>query len=143
MEPDRERRLFELADVILAVSRHIEAAKRPASGGGSPLHGAVLRHIDSHPGATVGEVAEATRMISSNVSRAIRGLEDAGYIRRAVDADDARRVRLFPTGKAEENLMRLRQVWSRLLDNAVDDAQAEAIAAQLRHIETGLINAAD
>jgi DNA-binding MarR family transcriptional regulator len=38
-----------------------------------------------------------------------------------VDEHDARRVRLYPTDKARENLRRLRDAWSRLLDGTVTD----------------------
>jgi DNA-binding MarR family transcriptional regulator len=140
MDGSREVRLFELADVILALGRHIEAAKQTEEDGASALHGAVLRHVDRNPGATVGDVAQATRMISSNVSRAIRSLEEAGFLRRVVDERDARRVRLYPTDKAGENLRRLRDAWSRLLDGTVgDDVQIEALTSTLRRIEAELI----
>ncbi|MEV6546563.1 MarR family transcriptional regulator [Streptomyces sp. NPDC051665] len=81
-----------------------------------------MRYVDRHPGTTAHEAAEATQMISSNFSRAVRGLEQAGLVRRDTDERDARRVRLYPTEKAQENLRRLREVWSRLLAEAVTDS---------------------
>jgi MarR family transcriptional regulator, temperature-dependent positive regulator of motility len=133
-------RLFELADLILAVGRHIEASKEVEAGSGTPLQGAVMRYIDRHPGTTAGAAAEATQLISSNFSRALGGLEKAGLVRREVDQHDARRVRLYPTEKAQENLQRLREVWSRLLEETVADPdEIDAAISTLRHIETRLV----
>ncbi len=61
-------------------------------------------------------------------------------MRREVDQHDARRVRLYPTEKAEENLQRLREVWSRLLEETVADPnEIDAVISTLRHIETRLV----
>ncbi|MFJ6694901.1 MarR family winged helix-turn-helix transcriptional regulator [Streptomyces sp. NPDC091272] len=140
MEENETSQLFELADLILAVGRHIEASKEVAAESGTPLEGAVMRFIDRHPGTTAGEAAEATRLISSNFSRAVRGLEKKGLVRRDVDPRDARRVRLYPTEQAQENLRRLRAVWSRLLDGTVTDPhQIAAVISTLQHIESRLV----
>ncbi|MFG2833191.1 MarR family winged helix-turn-helix transcriptional regulator [Streptomyces sp. NPDC048434] len=140
MDEEQTSRLFELADRILAVGRHIGASKEGEVESGTPLQGAVMRYIDRHPGTTAGEAAEATQMISSNFSRAVRGLEQAGLVRRDTDKHDARRVRLYPTEKAQENLQRLREVWSRLLEEAVTDSDdIDAAISTLRNIETRLV----
>ncbi|MFJ6897760.1 MarR family winged helix-turn-helix transcriptional regulator [Streptomyces hokutonensis] len=140
MDEKQASRLFELADRILAVGRHIGASKEGEVESGTPLQGAVMRYIDRHPGTTAREAAEATQMISSNFSRAVRGLEQAGLVRRDTDQHDARRVRLYPTEKAQENLQRLREVWSRLLEEAVTDSDdIDAVISTLRSIETRLV----
>lgn len=140
MDEEQTPRLFELADLILAVSRHIGASKEGEVESGTPLEGAVMRYIDRHPGTTAGAAAEATQMISSNFSRAVRRLEKAGLVRRDADQHDARRVRLYPTEKAQENLRRLREVWSRLLEGAVTESdEIDAAISTLRSIETRLV----
>lgn len=140
MQAKQNPQLFELADLILAVGRHINAAKEADAASGTPLEGAVMRYIDRHPGTTVGAAAEATQMISSNVSRAVRGLEKKGLVRRDADQHDARRVRLHPTPKAAENLQRLRDTWARLLDGIVTDAdEIGTLIAALQNIETQLV----
>ncbi|WP_030382816.1 MULTISPECIES: MarR family winged helix-turn-helix transcriptional regulator [unclassified Streptomyces] len=140
MEEKQSAQLFELADLILAVGRHINAAKEVDAESGTPLEGAVMRYVDRHPGTTVGAAAAATQMISSNVSRAIRGLEKKGLLRRAADQHDTRRVRLYPTPKAADNLQRLRHAWSRLLDGTVTDTdEVDTLIAALRNIETRLV----
>ncbi len=140
MTEERASRLFELADLILAVGRHIEAAKQAEAESGTPLQGAVMRYVDRHPGTTAGEAAEATQLISSNFSRAVGDLEKAGFVRREVDQLDARRVRLYPTEKAHANLRRLREIWSRMLEETeTDPDEIDAAISTLRHIETRLV----
>ncbi|MET9000676.1 MarR family winged helix-turn-helix transcriptional regulator [Amycolatopsis sp. Hca4] len=140
MDEGRTARLFELADLILAVGRHIEAAKEAEGESGTPLEGAVMRFVDRHPGTTARAAAEATQLISSNFSRAVRGLEQKGLLRREVDPHDARRVRLYSTEKAHENLQQLRLIWSRLLDGAVSETDdIDPVVSALRHIETHLV----
>ncbi|MCG3750244.1 MarR family winged helix-turn-helix transcriptional regulator [Amycolatopsis sp. Poz14] len=134
----KDEQLFELADLILAVARHINAAKEANAESGTPLEGAVMRFVDRHPGTTVNAAAEATQMISSNVSRAVRGLENKGLLRREADPDDARRVRLYPTEKAADNLQRLRDTWSALLEGT-KPAEASALITALQGIETRLV----
>jgi len=140
MTEEQTSRLFELADLILAVGRHFEASKEAEAGSGTPLQGAVMRYIDRHPGTTAGAAADATQLISSNFSRAVRGLEEAGLVRREVDQHDARQVHLYPTEKARENLQRLREIWSSMLEDTVADPdEIDAAISTLRHIETRLV----
>jgi MarR family transcriptional regulator, temperature-dependent positive regulator of motility len=133
-------RLFELADLILAVGRHIHASKEFAGEAWTPLESAVMRVIDRNPGTSASAAAEATQLISSNFSRALRGLERKGLVRREVDHEDGRRVRLYPTARAQDNLRSLRATWSRLLDGVIPDPEElEAVTATLRRIEAGLV----
>ncbi|MFI8206157.1 MarR family winged helix-turn-helix transcriptional regulator [Streptomyces sp. NPDC085937] len=144
MDEKHEARLFELADLILAISRHLHAAKADAAESWTPIEAAVMRYIDHRPGATPTQAARATQMISSNFSRALRKLEHKGLVRRVADPGDARRVRLYPTEKAGENLRYLQETWSRLLDEAVPDpADADAVITVLRRIESQLLGGAD
>ncbi|MGD0392408.1 MAG: MarR family winged helix-turn-helix transcriptional regulator [Acidimicrobiales bacterium] len=141
MIEEQKSRLFELADLILAVGRHIEASKEAEAESGTPLQGAVMRYIDRHPGTTARAAADATQLISSNFSRAVRGLEKAGLVRREVDQHDARRVHLYPTEKAQENLERLRVIWSSMLEETVADPdEIDATISTLRNIETRLVS---
>jgi MarR family transcriptional regulator, temperature-dependent positive regulator of motility len=144
VDEEQTSRLFELADLILAVGRQIHASKESASAGfaaGSwtPLESAVMRFIDRNPGTTASAAAEATQLISSNFSRAVRGLEKKGVVRREADPHDGRRIRLYPTARAQDNLRQLRGIWSRLLDGVIaDPAQIDAVTSVLRRIETQL-----
>jgi MarR family transcriptional regulator, temperature-dependent positive regulator of motility len=138
-----ELALFELADLIVALGRQIQAAKQGADiydgAPWTPLESAVMRFIDRNPGTTAGTAAEATQLISSNFSRALRGLESRGLVRRERDPHDARRLRLYPTEQAQQNLQRLRVLWSELLEGTIVDwADVERVTFLLRRMETAL-----
>lgn len=136
----RASSLFELADSILAISRHIYATKAFALHGWTPIESAVMRFVDRNPGTTARAAAEATQLISSNFSRALRGLEKKGVVRREVDDEDARRVRLYPTESAQRNLQLLHELWTNLLDGIIDDpAELDQVNAVLRRIEAALV----
>jgi DNA-binding MarR family transcriptional regulator len=148
MDEEQASRLFELADLILAVGRQIHASKEFASPefaaeAWTPLESAVMRFIDRNPGTSASAAAEATQLISSNFSRALRGLEKKGLVRRDVDQHDGRRFHLYPTERAQENLRQLRAIWSGLLDGIVPDpGEIEVVNSTLRRIETHLIEQA-
>ncbi|AGL18948.1 hypothetical protein L083_5438 [Actinoplanes sp. N902-109] len=133
--------MFELADLILAVGRHIHVSKEVAGEQWTPLESAVMRFIDKNPGTSARAAAAATQLISSNFSRAVRSLEGKGLVRREIDEQDARRVRLYPTVRAQENLQRLRTIWSRELDGTLTDpAEIDVVIAALRRIEEQLVD---
>jgi DNA-binding MarR family transcriptional regulator len=140
MDDAQRTRLFELADLILALSRHIHASKDFAFEAWTPLESAVMRYIDRNPGTTASAAADATRLISSNFSRAVRGLERKGLVQRTVDRNDARRVRLYPTELADRHLDTLRAACSRLLDGVLDDPdEIDRINDALRRIESHFV----
>ena len=140
MDEEQTSRLFELGDLILAIGRHIYASKEFAAESWTPLESAVMRFIDRNPGTSAGAAAEATQLISSNFSRAVRDLEKKGLVRRDVDQHDGRRIRLYPTEQAHQNLQQLRDIWSRLLDGTVSNPEEiDAVNSTLRRIETQLV----
>ena len=138
VDEKRTSQLFELVDSILAVGRLIYASKGDADENWSPLDIAVMRYIDRNPGTTAGAAAEATQLISSNFSRALRGLEQKGLVRRDADEHDARRVRLYPTQRAGEHLHHLRGAWSELLDGILDQKSVDRLNSSLARIESEL-----
>jgi MarR family transcriptional regulator, temperature-dependent positive regulator of motility len=143
VDDEQASRLFELADLILAVGRHIHASKEFAAESWTPLESAVMRFIDRNPGTSASAAAEATQLISSNFSRALRGLEKKGLVRRDVDQDDGRRLHLYPTALANNHLQQLRDVWSGLLDGIVPDPdEIDTVNSALRRIETQLVERA-
>jgi MarR family transcriptional regulator, temperature-dependent positive regulator of motility len=136
---DEASRLFDLADLILAVGRQLRSSPGYAPEWCTPLESAVMRFIDRNPGTSAGAASEATLLASSNFARALRGLEEKGLVRRDIDARDARGVRLYPTARARENLQDLREAWSRALEGIVDDPETiDLVNATLRRVENEL-----
>ena len=140
MDDAQVERLFELADLILAVGRLLRSSPHYAPEWCTPLESAVMRFIDGNPGTSARAASEATLLASSNFSRALRSLEEKGLVRRDVDPRDARGVHLYPTAHAQENLQHLREAWSRTLDGTLDDPETiDSVNAALRHIENQLM----
>ena len=133
-------RLFELADLTLVISRHVHASKEFAFHSWTPAESTVMRYVDRNPGTSASAAAEAIQLMSSNFSRVLRGLERKGLVRRDIDRADTRRVRLYPSKLAHENLQLLRDVWGRLLGGIIDDPDdIDRVNATLRRIEAALI----
>jgi MarR family transcriptional regulator, temperature-dependent positive regulator of motility len=137
---DDAARLHELADLILGVGRQLRPPTDPDFEPCSPVEISVMRHIETNPGVSARSASEATLLSSSNFSRVLRGLEQRGLVRRAVDQHDARVVRLYPTEKAEKSLRILRENWRRTLGGIIDDPAAlDLVNATLRRIEDELV----
>lgn len=139
MDDDEVSRLFDLADLIFAVARQIRPAHDRSTDMCTPVESIVMRFIDRHPGTSARAAAEATQLPSSNLSRVLRSLDEKGLVRREVDAGDSRRVNVYPTARARENLEHLRDSWSQTLEGIVDDGETiDRVNMTLRHIEKEL-----
>ena len=137
---ENESRLADLADAVVGVVRQLRLPTDPAFVECTPVEISVMRVINRRPGASAREVSEATLLPSSNFSRVLRGLESKGLVSRAVDARDARVVRLFPTELARESTEALRKTWSETLEGVVDNpTELDLVVKTLRHIEDELI----
>ncbi len=139
MNDDEVSRLFDLADLIFAVARQIRPPHDRSTEMCTPVESIVMRFIDRNPGTFAGVAAEATLLPSSNFSRVLRGLEKKGLVRRDIDTDDSRCVRLYPTARARQNLRHLREAWSQTLDGIEDDPETiDLVNTTLRRIEREL-----
>lgn len=105
----------DLAQIVLTVAREIRLRETDIGDDTislTPSNTQVMRYIDAHPGATPSETAEATGLLRSNLSTAIRELEQIGFIEKRRDEHDGRGVRLFSTAIAAANLTRVRDQWA-------------------------------
>ena len=92
---------YRLAVLANAVSRAIARRYEDEFGLSIP-EWRVMALLGVSPGLTATEVAEATPMDKVAISRAVRGLMDAGRLKSSADAEDGRRQRLSltPAGAA-------------------------------------------
>ncbi|MFP3713481.1 MarR family winged helix-turn-helix transcriptional regulator [Puerhibacterium sp. TATVAM-FAB25] len=158
MQPDRPARsrydttadataeaMADLVDLVVNVAREVRhhGARDAAVVRLTSAEGNVMRYVDRHPGASAGEVAEATGLQRSNLSTALRGLQASGLIERRADDADGRAVHVYPTPKAAENLRRLRREWAERVEAALggETAHLEGAVALLRALEEGLVAA--
>jgi DNA-binding MarR family transcriptional regulator len=132
----------DLAEIVLRASREISFQGYPDSEAIAlaPSNANVMRHIDSHPGATPSEVAHATGLLRSNLSAALKELERIGFIDRRVDPLDGRGVRLYSTPAAARNLRIIRREWARQVAAALgDSADVRSGVALLERLTAGLV----
>jgi DNA-binding MarR family transcriptional regulator len=138
---DEAANLSDLAELILAVGRLIQLLGDQSIGSGTPIEISVLRFINRNPGTSARAASEATLLSSSNFARILRGLEERGWVRRKADANDARRVRLYPTALASETRQRLGKEWYRLLRGIENDpVKIDLLIETLRRIESELVS---
>ena|SRR5687768_10311560 len=113
--------LAELADLILNVGRLVRA-RTPSGEDAVTLtetERTVMRVVDLFPGSSPSEIAERTHVQRTNVSAALRALEDKGMVTRS--ATSGRGIAVAPTQLAADNLRTLRAAWSRELAGALGD----------------------
>jgi DNA-binding MarR family transcriptional regulator len=131
----------DLAEAILIAARELRIRENDTDSTISlaPSHAQVMSYVDAHPGATPSEAADATGLLRTNLSSAVRELERIGFIEKRPDPNDGRAVRLYSTPIAAENLARLQKRWASVLAGILgehdDPAQATAL---LRRLAEGL-----
>jgi DNA-binding MarR family transcriptional regulator len=101
----------------MSVSRRLNAEVRndPGAIQLSSLERMVMRFIDQNPGTAPSRLGHRLGLCSSNTSTALRSLESRGLVERVADPEDGRGVRLYPTQRASDNLVRVRARWAKLL----------------------------
>jgi DNA-binding MarR family transcriptional regulator len=105
----REHR--EAADRLHSASIHVlrrVAREDPASGLSAARLSALSVLVFGGP-RTLGELAAAERVRPPTMTSIVRGLEDAGLVRREADPTDGRVARVRPTPKGERVLQRARE----------------------------------
>jgi DNA-binding MarR family transcriptional regulator len=71
---------------------------------------ALLRRIDEHGPATLGELSRATGMDAASTGRQIRRLEELGFVERAPDAADGRVITVSITASGRDARRRVADV---------------------------------
>jgi DNA-binding MarR family transcriptional regulator len=84
-------------------------AREDQASGLSPARLSVLSVLVFGGPRTLGELAAAERVRPPTMTKVVRGLEDAGLVRREADANDGRVARIRATAKGERVLQRARR----------------------------------
>jgi DNA-binding MarR family transcriptional regulator len=101
----------EAADKLHSASIHVlrrVAREDPASGLSAARLSALSVLVFGGP-RTLGELAAAERVRPPTMTSIVRGLEDAGLVRREADPSDGRVARVRVTAKGERILQRARE----------------------------------
>jgi DNA-binding MarR family transcriptional regulator len=133
--------LADLAGLILNVGRLVRA-RTLDNADTVPLNETerqVMRVVDMYPGAAPSDIARRTRLQRTNVSTALRSLEDKGMISRA--ATTGRGITVHPTELAGANLRLLRAAWAAELAGILGDdpGAVRQCADVLSRLEQGLM----
>src|SRR5919109_3033758 len=111
MSPRTSRRNIEAADrfhsAAIHALRHVRR-EDPASGLSAARLSALSVLVFGGP-RTLGELATAERVRPPTMTNIVRGLEDAGLVRREADPADGRVARVRATAKGERVLQRARE----------------------------------
>jgi DNA-binding MarR family transcriptional regulator len=98
-----------------------------------------LLHLAHEQGITQDTLVRRFRVDRGTVARAVRKLEDAGYISRTIDPDDRRAVRIFLTDRGEDiipEIVRIDRKWEEEVFAGLTDeerTQAKRILVTIAH----------
>jgi DNA-binding MarR family transcriptional regulator len=121
---ESESHFADFAEFILRASRELRLQQSHTVNAVAltPSNSQVMRFIDTHPDTTPSEVAEATGLLRTNLSTALRELERIGFIERRSDPADGRGIRIRSTTLAASNLAVLRANWAEAVARIVGEA---------------------
>jgi DNA-binding MarR family transcriptional regulator len=139
MQPHRETVPLGALVSVIHRTHHIfidEQMKRFGLSSGQLF---TLIHLAHEQGITQDTLVRRFRVDKGTVARAVRRLEDAGYISRTVDHENRRAVRIFLTEKGEDivpEIIRIDREWEEAVFAGLADEerrQAEAILRTIAH----------
>jgi DNA-binding MarR family transcriptional regulator len=119
-----------LRPVLLRISRRLRQEAQRV--GVSALEALILGQIKRNPGIGVCDLADAEQISRPTMSGHIKRLEAAGWVARALHAEDGRRsgLAVTPAGEARlEDIRRLRNDWLSVRLAKLSPAERERVAA--------------
>jgi DNA-binding MarR family transcriptional regulator len=135
---DRTALLAECADLALTLARTLQTAvdADPEVHRLTAAESSALRHIDRHGPIRPSALARALHVLPSNLTPTVRHLRALGLVASAPDPADRRACLLTATDAAQQNLARLRQVWTTTLQGVARGATADRADASARPVRT-------
>ncbi|MEO0544051.1 MAG: MarR family transcriptional regulator [Pseudomonadota bacterium] len=89
-------------------------------------HHRALHFIDRQPNLSVAELLELLGVTKQSLSRVLRNLVDAGYVRQNRSTQDGRRQELSLSSTGEELILKLRAPQYRRIADALSDYEQDA-----------------
>lgn len=106
--------------------------------GFSARQSSIMLLVTRREGLTQEEISREVCLDKSNTSRTLCALEESGYIRREVNPENRREMRIFPTEKLESVIGELRRVsklWNELISEGISDEELEIFHSVLLRLE--------
>jgi DNA-binding MarR family transcriptional regulator len=139
---DMERRLTEL---FCRVVERLPPSSEPGTPEGSPdltpTQEACLGHIVTHPGLLLKDLARGLRISNPAATRLVDRLVARRYVRRELEPEDRRRVRLHPTPAGRRALDEARLAREQALLRVLTDMPPEGRRSLARGVEEFLRSA--
>ena len=107
--------------------------------GFSPRQHSILLLVTRREGLTQEEISREVCLDKSNTSRTLSSLEESGYIRREVNPENRREMRVYPTEKLESVIGEVRQVsktWNELLTEGIAPEDVDTFYSVLLKMES-------
>jgi|SRR5579863_1457743 len=108
-KPDPSR--VEIANRLHSAAIHLlrRVRKQDTANGEGPARLSALSVLVFGGPMTLGQLAAAEQVRPPTMSRIVVGLERSGLAQRVLDPNDARRIRISPTGRGVQLLQRARK----------------------------------
>lgn len=104
----------------------------------TPGQTSIVLLVTRSPGLTQEQISRSVCLDKSNTSRALTTLEENGYIRREVNPDNRREVKIFPTEKLQSvigEVRRVNKLWNDQLGEGISDEELETFYSVLTRLE--------
>ena len=104
----------------------------------TPAQTSIVLLVTNKEGLTQEQISRSVCLDKSNTSRALSVLEDGGYIKREVNPENRREVRVFPTEKLEAVIGEVRRVsrlWNELLGEGISEEEVAVFHSVLTRLE--------
>lgn len=122
------------ARLRLSATRLARQLRQESSTGLTPSQLSALAAIERHGPITLGALADVERVAPPSVTRVVGKLEDAGLVKRQIDAADRRVARVSTTAAGNSLLAKVRQrknVWLAARVAGLDDTDRRRLADAL------------
>lgn len=130
MQPPRDKVPLGALVSVIHRTHHIYIDEQMKRFGLSSGQLFTLLHLAHEQGITQETLVHRFRVDKGTVARAVRRLEDAGYISRTIDPDDRRAVRIYLTDRGEEiipEIVRIDREWEeKVFAGLTDEERREA-----------------
>ncbi|GAW91389.1 MarR family winged helix-turn-helix transcriptional regulator [Calderihabitans maritimus] len=95
----------------------------------------ITGQVKRKPGVTVSELARRTGFAKSHISKAVKELAKKGWIQKKTDPADQRRVRLFLSEDAEDQLAQVRERIRQQIAEVVSHLSEDKAAAMIEGLK--------
>ena len=122
--------LLARASIAVSTEFNVDMGQR-----GIPmLQWRILGSLSDNPGLSLSDVAELTLIKQPTLTRLVQRMEKRGLIRKAIDPDDRRHVRLSLTARGRGEVKDLIRIAMERQKRVLHGLDAEGLMAALRHL---------